>query len=69
MITGWSFLTLAIQRYIPLVAFKHIDARYIVQNALVPYNVRCCYIGPVSDLKQNIFRHVDARSGKDFITG
>ncbi|MBT8829224.1 hypothetical protein BTI00_07835, partial [Lactobacillus delbrueckii subsp. bulgaricus] len=45
------FFPLAIQRYISLVASKHIDARYIVQNALVPYNVRRCYIVPVFDLK------------------
>jgi hypothetical protein len=69
MITGRSFFPLAIQRYITLIAFKHIDARYIVQNALVSYNVRRCYIIPVADLKQYVFRHVDAGSSKDFITG
>lgn len=57
---------LAIQYYITLVALKYIDARYIVQNTLVPYNVRRCYVCPVSDLKQNVFRHDYAGSRKDF---
>ena len=60
---------LAIQHYITLIAFKYIDARYIVQKTSEPYNVRRCYVYPVADLKQNVFRHVYTGSRKDFISG
>lgn len=62
----FSFLPLAIQYYIPLAAFIHIDARYIVQNTSEHYKVCCCYVCPVADLKHNVFRHDYAGSRKDF---
>ncbi|MDO4982045.1 MAG: hypothetical protein Q4E35_00630, partial [Eubacteriales bacterium] len=59
----------AIQGNIFLVPLKCIYPRYIVQYAVVPYNVGICYFGVIIDGEQDFFLVIGGSRREYFLAG
>ena len=62
-------LPLAVKRQVAFVALKHVHTGYIVQNALVAYDVPGSNIRAVADLEKHFFRRLHFKGSVNFLLG